>query len=377
MNRELNVPIDLRQAPRPVHILAISLVVMASVLILLGGLVTSWRAGMTDPLAFTNPDWSLKQAWLTDQLGLRVEHTHRLVGFTLGGLASALAIGAWIAGSGLTRWFGMAATIVLIVGFGQFHGEMNRYEPGQDSFPLPGVVVMGIGLLGVLGTLPFGSRYWRLRTLTTMCLLAVMAQGVLGSFRVKLNDLAGTDLAMFHGIFAQLVFCLLLYTAVFTGPIKPREVPRDESLRLWRAAHWLVIFAFLQLIWGAWLRHMGAPLPQRLHLLTAFLVLASGVWLIRAIWASRAARRRLGGIATFLGLLFVAQIILGVEAWLGKFGPGLPLPELQTPSTSEVLIRSGHTFLGAWVLATSVVMLLRIRRAACPANIEAVGSPSS
>ena len=50
-----------------------------------------------------------------------------------------------------------------------------------------------------------GVKNAGLRLLGTAALIAVMIQGLLGGFRVKLNDLVGTDLAAVHGIFAQVV----------------------------------------------------------------------------------------------------------------------------------------------------------------------------
>ena len=53
-----------------------------------------------------------------------------------------------------------------------------------------------------------------------------MIQGLFGGFRVMLNELVGTDLATVHGIFAQVVFCLLISIAVLTGrPSRVRIAP--------------------------------------------------------------------------------------------------------------------------------------------------------
>src|SRR5947199_158364 len=46
--------------------------------------------------------------------------------------------------------------------------------------------------------------------LGSAALAGVMVQGMLGGFRVRLNALFGTDLAVVHGCFAQVVFALLV-----------------------------------------------------------------------------------------------------------------------------------------------------------------------
>ena len=53
-----------------------------------------------------------------------------------------------------------------------------------------------------------------------VALIAVIVQGLLGGFRVRLHALFGTNLAVIHGCFAQLVFALLVCLAgVFSGHV--------------------------------------------------------------------------------------------------------------------------------------------------------------
>src|SRR5581483_6215596 len=78
-----------------------------------------------------------------------------------------------------------------------------------------------------------GARRSRVRWLGWLALGMVSAQGVLGIFRVKLNALAGTDLALVHGLFAQLVLATLVGVAVVTAPgwWRTRPVLDDGALR--------------------------------------------------------------------------------------------------------------------------------------------------
>ena len=77
---------------------------------------------------------------------------------------------------------------------------------------------------------------------------------------------------------------------------------------------------YLQVVFGAVVRHSHSRFAQRLHFLIAFAVFAVVFALVTALRdASRSDRRfRLAGrcLTAFLTL----QIILGVEAWMLRFG---------------------------------------------------------
>ena len=125
---------------------------------------------------------------------------------------------------------------------------------------------------------------------------------------------------------------------------------------------------FVQLIWGAMVRHAPNALNQRLHLLTAFLAVGLAVWLIR-VGFTTAARPRVAFTGWVLGLLLALQVTLGVEAWMGKFGEeafagkraASRLPEAEQVSEKQAAMRTAHTLVGTGVLATAVVFALRVR----------------
>ena len=93
----------------------------------------------------------------------------------------------------------------------------------------------------------------------------------------------------------------------------------------------------MQLIWGALVRHTNGALAQRMHLLTAFAVVAVAVWFARTAWTTPAARRVLGRTVILLGVLLALQVMLGVESWLGKFA-GVLLPEMHKPTIGQAAI---------------------------------------
>src|SRR5580700_10099134 len=155
-----------RSAPRWLHIWAIMTVIATAVLLALGGLVTTLRVGMADPIWPTTPWYLFAESWVEPKPGFLIEHGHRLAGWIVGMLSIVLAAGLWLKGA------------------------------------------------------TFGVK-----TLGLACLFGVIVQGLLGGFRVRLNALYGLDLAVIHGCFAQLVFGLLVVTAVATAPPSTQPEP--------------------------------------------------------------------------------------------------------------------------------------------------------
>jgi heme A synthase len=361
-----------RPVPRWLHVWAVLCVLATFVLLLIGQLVTSFRAGMADWVWPTEPWYVFRTATdvekqrFRDEFPYFIEHTHRMVGWTVGGLAIVLAVGlAFTSPRRGPRWAVLAGLIVLIVGYGEFHRGLmaQRDVPAADvRLPLTAVGVVGAGLLVVLiGTLAdwlAGSRGVGLRLLGVLALVGVMIQGLLGGFRVKLNELVGTDLAAVHGVFAQVVFGLLVTLAVLTARPPSAERPscgvRTGSLAL-------AVLLFVQVIWGAMIRHDPEPLTQRLHFLTAFLATAAAVLVLRSLFADPAGRSRvrLGGYL-LCGLL-VAQLYLGVEAWMDKFG-AYTLPESVPVTRENATIRTLHALVGSALLATAVGLAVRVRQ---------------
>jgi hypothetical protein len=55
------------------------------------------------------------------------------------------------------------------------------------------------------------------------------------------------------------------------------------------------------------------------------------------------------------------QLILGVEAWMAKFG-SYTLPELVKITNQYAAIRTAHAFVGGALLATAVAIAVQLRR---------------
>jgi cytochrome c oxidase assembly protein subunit 15 len=360
-----------RPVPRWLHAWAVLTVLGTLVLLVLGQFVTSFRAGMADPIWPTEPWYLFIVRWQEPNRGYLIEHSHRIAGFLVGALMSVLALGLWW--SDYLRWVGMAAIVILLGSYGEFHGSlMAQRNVVEISIPVRPVVTM-LGAFGALVALGIagmaaGMRGAGVRLLGILALGAVMIQGLLGGFRVRLDALFGPELAPIHGIFAQIVFCLLVSLAALTGRPSATILPEAERRRLGRLSFSLVAALFVQLIWGAMVRHAPNALNQRLHLLTAFIAVALAVWLLR-VGFTTAARPRIAFTGWVLGILIALQVVLGVEAWMGKFGEearagqsaATHLPEAASVSTRQAAMRTAHTLVGTGVLAAAVVFALRIR----------------
>jgi len=289
-------------------------------LLALGAVVTTFRVGMADPIWPTVPWHLLLISWQEPGPGFLIEHSHRLAGYIVGCCTIVLAIGLW------------------------------RYQPRR--------------LLGWMGV---------------VCLLGVIAQGLLGGFRVRLNALVGTDLALIHGCFAQVVFALLVSVAVLTSrgwntPVRLKSADDDGSqLRRWSL--WTAVLVYCQLILGGFVRHTSSGLGQRSHLLFAFAVMAAVVWLMKIVFAAPRSDGRLTLAACLLASFVMLQLVLGVEAWMVKYSSGM-IADLKPITAKQGVVRTAHFLVGSGIFATAVVIALWTRRERVSA-IRVVSAPAS
>jgi cytochrome c oxidase assembly protein subunit 15 len=268
-------------------------------LALLGAETTTRGVGMADQVSLRSP-WYFFTLDLADTpVGLLIEHSHRLFGWAVGLCCIVLAVG-----------------------------------------------------------MQFGARGWY-RALGWVALAMVGAQGVLGILRVKMNALAGPELAAFHGCFAQLAFATLVGVALFSSRARSASKGSDATPPA-RAAVWCCLLIYTQIIFGALVRHKLDPAAQRLHVLLAFAAAVSVFWLAVQLRDAAPAARRLS--ALLLGLVAV-QILFGVEAWMRRFGAGV-LPELVPPTAGLAFIRSAHHLLGTLIFSTAVGLAALLYRPA-------------
>lgn len=289
--------------------LTLLLVVVTGLQLCSGALVTTYEAAMAVE------DWPTTRGqnmflfplaeWLHGPFDLMLEHGHRLWGTVVGMLTLAVAAAAFA------------------------------------SIPRPAV-----------------------RSLAIAAVVLVIVQGLVGGFRVLLDD---QTVAKVHACCGPLFFAVVVALAVIacdgaaTAPSAPAAV---------RAAIALVVAAYLQLVAGAQLRHMDAGVdPRTFHGLVALhvtgAVAVAGLAFFAAV-ANRAAARgpRLWSVA--IASLVCCQLTLGGAAWIAKYGmPSAFLPEawrLSQPivarSGAGAAIVTGHAVLGMLILGAAVALAL-------------------
>lgn len=232
------------------------------------------------------PDWPLAYGQMFPPMvgGILYEHGHRMIAGVVGLMIAALAIWLW------------------------------RVEP----------------------------RPW-VRRLGTVALIGVVVQALLGGLTVIL--LLPPAVSIAHACLAQLVFSSLAGLAVATSPAWQDVAahPTDAATRVQTAL--LAAAVFVQLIFGAVIRHTGRGLT--LHVAGAVVVLLSVARLMWRLSRQPARDERLWRIVRLLPIAVVAQIGLGLTAW--AFG-------------QPVLVATAHVALGAAILALSCMSALWAHR---------------
>ena len=307
--------------PRPagyspwVHRLSLALTIVVFPLIWIGSLVTTYDAGMAVP------DWPSTygynmfaypiKTWLFGPFDLLAEHSHRLLGSLAGLLSIGLVVCAWRCEQ--RRWF----------------------------------------------------RWW-----TVAVLLAVIAQGLLGGMRVRMD---ARTLAMIHGCMASLFFAMATATSVMSSKFWFRAVPQGGKqpwstgpLARWTATL-LAAVSFVQLTVGAQLRHITAAASSQffvgsvhLHLTLAGAIVLLTLTLFGSVTRSAAPPTRRSALG--LVLLVLVQVALGIATWLVNYA--LPWPELndwlahytiQAKGYAESMIVTAHVATGSLIICFSTV----------------------
>ena len=306
--------------PRWLHWWAVLTVVCALPLLVLGAEVTSKKVGMVDPVPLRSPahlfDVLREQGGFVNAvnalgLGFIIEHGHRTVGWLVGILAIGLAV-----------------------------------------------------------LLPVSDRRRWMRWMGLAALLAVLSQGILGILRVyfdrQLNPDAGLTTALIHGCTAQLVFALLVGVALWTSKAwqKLGSANATDLLPIRHASLVLVGVMYVQIVFGAIMRHKELALGTRVHIWLAFAVVAVAVWLgVRVLQTQPAGSVGRRGVWVLWGMLTL-QLLLGLESMFSKYNvqwrnPQMPFEQL---GLDPDLIRSLHFLVGTMTFATAVALALIAHR---------------
>ncbi len=287
-------------------------------LIWVGGLVTTYDAGMAVPDWPNTYGYNLFlypwQTWIYGPWGLFIEHGHRLLGSLVGLLAIGLVVSAWwCQPRRLVRWLSVAA------------------------------------------------------------LAAVICQGMLGGMRVIADEV---QLAQIHGCFGPAFFALAVAVAVVTSEQWRNGLAQHrESLgKVERYGVLITLLAYGQLVLGSQLRHLPAgaePGDFRIalvfHLAVAVALLVHIVLLAVAVFRTQRGEPSLVRPTAGLLLLILLQIGLGAGAWVTKYGWPNWFAEygfaagytVMGVSSAQAWITTAHVATGSLILATSLLIALR------------------
>lgn len=225
-------------------------------LVFVGAGVTTRGAGM----AF--PDWPtsdgallIPNGWLSDPNKLW-EHSHRLIGWTVGILAIGSAIAAW---------------------------RISRVA----------------------------------RTLTLVTLSLIIVQGVLGGIRVQQDS---RILAMVHGISGQITFSMAAVTALMCSPAmaaaRRLEVQRAKFYQYGCVI--CIVALLIQILLGAGYRHFHSSTSLVTHVLWAVVVFILLSWLTMWTLEQYARLQPLAFLGKSMAVLIAVQMALGGAAFLIK-----------------------------------------------------------
>ncbi|REK22552.1 MAG: hypothetical protein DWQ45_10080 [Planctomycetota bacterium] len=291
------------QYHRGLHRFACATPIVALVTVIAGALVTSKRAGM----AFR--DWPssdghfmLTYPWLRDfatNWDKFLEHGHRLAGATIG--LWVILLLCWLLKSESRRWVKWAGGLVL---------------------------------------------------------LSVVAQGLLGGMRVRLD---AQTLAMLHGGLAACVLSLMavLATVLSRNWLQAKDRFADVDVGLAKPmAALIVCLLAMQFLLGGLIRHMGTGLHEHLVMGIASLVLiVANAFLTRGSASNWIARS--GWLLLSVALL---QVALGAGAWVVKYGFAATGFVATADSIGQVAFRTAHTVVGILLFMTAVVHAVRVLR---------------
>lgn len=287
-----------------------------------------------------------------------------------------------ITGIRFNRWlhgyatFVAGATFLLIIAGALVTGNdaglsVPDWPTSFGSFRMPRMVGgvkyehghrMIAGVVGML-TIVLALWIWRseprrwVRRLGGAAVLAIVAQALLGGITVLFY--LPVIISVSHACLAQLFFCIAVSLALFTGRDwrwDDAEFEDTSSPPLRRLSAATTVLIFIQLLLGAAFRHHGFGIIP--HILFAGLVTIGVLWLLTRVLSEFRFQAQLRRAAFLLSGLLVLQVSLGVGSYLML----LSARNAPQPLPPVVAVTTTHVAVGALVLASSLVLTLKVYR---------------
>ncbi len=276
------------------HRYSLLLVVCTLFLVVAGASVTSLEAGLSVP------DWPLSYGQVMPEMkgGIFYEHGHRMIATTVGFLTIILA--AWL-------W---------------------RSE----------------------------DRAW-MRKLGFAALGAVCVQGLLGGLTVLY--MLPKPVSISHACLAELFFSLVSAIALFTSPSWRRGANPVEPSGWFARGNRILLLpsaVLVQVALGAAFRHKALPLAW--HVGGAAMVTAVVVAVSFILIMEYPKHPALKNAATFLVVVTLAQVFLGVAAYMSRVATA----DAPQPMPVMVGFTVAHVALGALTMATSILTTILVYR---------------
>lgn len=242
---------------------AVGMLLASFPLIFLGGLTTSHGAGMAVP------DWPNTYGynmWLFPPSmwigGIFYEHTHRLLGTLVGLLSIAFVLACYAPARkpGVRKAVGITAiaSLVVTVALLLVPATLDPNHHLQHVTSGTGAIFAIAGLAWLYRRRE--ARTW-VRRFSILILACIIVQGILGGLRVTEVNI---HLAVIHGIFAQLVLCMLALAAIVSSPwwfaAPDLSEASAKSRAIFRIAGLTFGLILAQLVVGAMMRHYQAGL---------------------------------------------------------------------------------------------------------------------
>lgn len=221
-------------------------------------------------------------------------------------------------------------------------------------------MLIGIWSIALVVTAYATKQSLLLKRLSVLVLVGVICQGLLGGFRVQLDE---RGLAMMHGAFAAIVFALMGSVILISGQKWSSPDSEDDrtNMTIMKVIAVLIVGVLVaQYLLGGLIRHRGTGLHEHLGLGLA----AMGLIFVNFTFCNSSASAWLRRSGLILLLITLGQVGLGGGAWVLRFGFTPTGFVAVSDSIQQVGMRTAHTVWGIITFQFAILHLLRVFRVA-------------
>ena len=232
---------------------------------------------------------------------------------------------------------------------------LSDFRTSPDKFVehghrLGGMLIGFMSIILVVVTWLKEPKTW-VRRMSLLVLVAVIAQGILGGLRVRMDRQV---LAMIHSITGAAFFCLCCMFALACRPGWRSVVKCTEgaiSPVLYGVLCLLPVVVTVQYILGGAFRHLNTMLNEHIVGAVATSVLA----IIAVVGLLRSGNRALASNGKLIALTILFQVFLGLSAYVTRLGFPTMGYVATVGSLSQSVFCSAHTIGGMLLLNASVL----------------------